>query len=160
MRWLEYDTSNCSIQRTLDFVGEKWVFLVLREAFNGVRRFDQIRDHVGMSDPVLADRLRKLVAAGILESSPYREIGRRVRNEYRLTPKGLALYPVLIALLQWGDTYAADPEGPSVLVTHKDCGEPVSAVIECAAGHRLHSARDSQSDPGPGAHPIESTEPH
>lgn len=152
MEWLEYDTDNCSIQRTLDVIGEKWTLLVLREAFNGVRRFDQIRDHVGVSDPVLSDRLRKLVAAGVLEASPYREPGRRTRHEYRLTEKGLDLYPVMIALLRWGDRYCAHPSGPSVLVTHRGCDEPVEAVVECASGHRLDSPKDARAVPGPGAH--------
>jgi DNA-binding HxlR family transcriptional regulator len=154
MQWLAYSTQNCSIQRTLDVIGEKWTILVLREAFNGVRRFDQIRDHVGMSDPVLADRLRKLVRAGVLEVSPYREPGRRTRQEYRLTKKGLELYPVMIALLRWGDRYCADPAGPSVLVTHRGCDEPVETVVECAAGHRLNSPRAGRAIPGPGAQPA------
>lgn len=159
MKWLDYDTDNCSIQATLEVIGEKWTLLVLREAFNGVRRFDQIRDHVGVSDPVLSDRIRKLVAAGVLEPSPYREPGRRTRNEYHLTEKGLDLYPAMIALLKWGDRYRARPEGPSVLVTHRGCGEPVAAVVECAAGHRLESARDGQAEPGPGAHRADGVDP-
>lgn len=154
MHWLEYDTDNCSIQRTLDVIGEKWTLLLLREAFNGVRRFDQIRGHVGISDPVLSDRLRKLVAAGVLEALPYREPGRRIRHEYRLTARGLDLYPVMIALLQWGDRYCADPDGPSVVVTHRGCNEPVSAVVACASGHKLDSPRDGRAVPGPGAHPT------
>ncbi|MEX5261549.1 winged helix-turn-helix transcriptional regulator [Kocuria sp. CPCC 205263] len=151
MRWLEMDTGNCSIQRTLTVIGEKWTILVLREVFNGVRRFDQIREHTGMSDAVLADRLRTLVAAGVLEAMPYREPGRRARYEYRLTAKGRDLHPVLIALLQWGDRYCADREGPAIVVAHEGCGEPVEAVVECAAGHRLASAADSYALPGPGA---------
>lgn len=151
MQWLEMDTGNCSIQRALSVVGEKWTIPVLREAFNGVRRFDQIRDHTGMSDAVLSDRLRTLVAAGVLEATPYREPGRRTRHEYRLTQKGLDLYPVIIALLQWGDRYCADPEGPAVIVAHQGCDEPVEAVVECAAGHHLASASNSYTAPGPGA---------
>lgn len=154
MEWLEYDTANCSIQRSLDVIGEKWTLLVLREAFNGVRRFDQIRDHVGISDPVLADRLRKLVAAGVLEPSSYREPGRRTRLEYRLTDKGLDLYPVLISLLTWGDRHCADSAGPSVLAAHRDCGERVEAVVTCTAGHRLDSPRQGTVLPGPGARPA------
>lgn len=154
MEWLEYDTENCSIQRTLDVIGEKWTILVLREAFNGVRRFDQIRDHVGVSDPVLADRLRKLVSAGALEATPYQEPGRRTRYEYRLTNKGLDLYPVMIALLRWGDRYCADSAGPSALVTHQGCDHPVEAVVECTAGHKLASPRHGRVTPGPGARPA------
>ena len=151
LQWLEYDTHNCSIQRTLEVIGEKWTILVLREAFNGVRRFDQIRNHVGVSDPILSDRLHKLVAQGVLEASPYREPGRRTRNEYRLTQKGRDLYPVMIALLRWGDRYQADSAGPSVEVTHRDCGAPVEAMVQCARGHRLDSATDGQVAAGPGA---------
>lgn len=154
MQWLDTATDNCSIQRTLDVIGEKWTILVLREAFNGVRRFDQIRDHTGVSDPVLSDRLRKLVAAGVLEASTYREPGRRARNEYRLTEKGLDLYPVMIALLGWGDAYCADTEGPAIEVSHRGCGERVEAVVVCAAGHTLASARDGASATGPGARAI------
>ncbi|WP_240372606.1 winged helix-turn-helix transcriptional regulator [Brevibacterium zhoupengii] len=153
MDWLEFDTAECSIQKTMDVIGEKWTVLILREAFNGVRRFDQIRDHVGVSDPVLSDRLRKLVAAGVLEVAPYREPGRRVRKEYRLTDKGLDLYPVMISLLRWGDKHgtgrdgAADTDGPPLEVVHRDCGEPVKAVVECAAGHPLSSPKEARTAP-------------
>lgn len=151
MHWLETDTDNCSIQRALSVIGEKWTILILREAFNGVRRFDQIRSHTGMSDSLLADRLRKLVAAGVLDAVPYQDPGRRPRNEYRLTEKGLDLYPVMIALLRWGDRYYMGPEGPALIVTHAGCGEPVEAVVECERGHRLASASEGRADPGPGA---------
>lgn len=151
MDWLEFDTAGCSIQKTLDVIGEKWTVLVLREAFNGVRRFDQIRDHVGVSDPVLSDRLRKLVTAGVLEVRPYREQGQRTRKEYRLTGKGLDLYPVMISLLKWGDEHCTGPEGPPLEVRHRDCGEPVSAVVECAAGHAISSPRDAVTSAGESA---------
>lgn len=81
-----------------------------------------------MSDSLLADRLRKLVAAGMLKAVPYQDPGRRPRNEYRLTEKGLDLYPVMSALLRWGDRYNADPEGPALIVVHAGCGKPVEAV--------------------------------
>lgn len=151
MEWLEFDTAECSIQKTLDVIGEKWTMLILREAFNGVRRFDQIRDHVGVSDPVLSDRLRKLVAAGVLESTPYREPGQRVRKEYRLTDKGLDLYPVMISLLRWGDEHCADTDGPPLEVLHRDCGQPIRAVVECAAGHTISSPREAVTSPTPAA---------
>ncbi|GAB3566545.1 winged helix-turn-helix transcriptional regulator [Spelaeicoccus albus] len=154
MDWLQYDTTACSIGRTLDVIGEKWTMLVLRELFNGVRRFDQIRDHVGVSDPVLSDRLRTLAAAEIVDAVPYREPGRRTRNEYRLTTKGFDLYPALIALLQWGDRYCAEPSGPPLRVTHRECDEPLEAVIECTAGHRIHSPREATARPGPGARSV------
>ncbi|MDN5806586.1 MAG: helix-turn-helix transcriptional regulator [Brevibacterium sp.] len=147
MDWLEFDTADCSIQKTLDVIGEKWTVLILREAFNGVRRFDQIRDHVGVSDPVLSDRLRKLVTAGVLAARPYREPGQRARKEYRLTDKGLDLYPVMISLLRWGDEHCGDTDGPPLEVLHRDCDEPVRAVVECAAGHTVSSPKEALTSP-------------
>lgn len=155
MQWLDYDTAQCSIQRTLELVGEKWTFLVLREAFNGVRRFDQIRDHVGLSDSILSNRLGKLVEGGLLTAEPYREQGQRTRSEYRLTAKAAELYPVIIGLLQWGDRHVPAPSGPAVVVTHRDCGEPVEAVVWCAAGHRLEGPSAGHAEPGPGARRLD-----
>ncbi|MGW7366229.1 winged helix-turn-helix transcriptional regulator [Streptomyces sp. NPDC054841] len=142
MEWLELSTENCSVQRTLDLVGEKWALLIVRDAAQGIRRFDQFRRHVGLSEAVLADRLRKLVAAGILRITPYREPGSRTRNEYVLTPKGWDLWPVLIALMQWGDMYAADPQGPPVTMHHADCGAPIHLTVACSEGHHDLTSRD------------------
>lgn len=150
MRWLDYETGNCSVQRTLEIIGEKWTILVLREVFNGVRRFDQIRDHTGMSDAVLSARLRRLTSEGILLAATYREPGQRSRKEYRLTEKGLDLHPVLIALLQWGDRHRSDPAGPAVVFSHRGCAAPVRAVVQCARGHAV-TASETASAPGPGA---------
>jgi DNA-binding HxlR family transcriptional regulator len=130
---LEVDTENCSIRRALDVVGEKWTLLILRDAVNGVRRFDAFHRHVGLSQAVLADRLRKPVASGILRSTPYQEPGSRTRHEYRMTRKGWDLWPILVALMQWGDAYAAGPDGPPLRLRHKDCGAPVRAAVVCCA---------------------------
>ncbi|MCD2263752.1 helix-turn-helix transcriptional regulator [Dietzia aurantiaca] len=151
MDWLSYDSAVCSIRRTLDVVGERWSLLILREAFNGVRRFDQMRDHLGVSDAVLSARLRRLVEAGVLEAVPYQEPGSRTRNEYRLTSRGHDLYPVMIALLNWGDEHRAGSDGPPLEVVHDGCGEPARVEVRCAAGHVLDSARESRVSPGPGA---------
>ncbi|MFJ9723834.1 winged helix-turn-helix transcriptional regulator [Streptomyces sp. NPDC101209] len=151
MKWLEMSTENCPVQRTLDLVGEKWTLLLLRDAFNGVRRFDDFRRHVGLSEAVLADRLRKLVAAGVLRTVPYQEQGSRTRNEYRLTPKGRDLWPVLVALRQWGETYVGDPEGPTLDIRHRECGTPVRVVVECPQEHTPLSPTEVTVTPGPGA---------
>ncbi|HEY5856962.1 MAG TPA: helix-turn-helix domain-containing protein [Aldersonia sp.] len=153
MEWLDTSTENCSVQRTLDVIGEKWSLLVLREAFNGVRRFEDMRRHLGVSESVLADRLRTLVAAGVLRTVPYRAPGQRARSEYRLTAKGLDLYPVLIALLQWGDRYCADGP-PSLLVTDRETGAPVEAVVRPLGSERVLTARDTVARVGPGARPA------
>ncbi|MFF3346492.1 winged helix-turn-helix transcriptional regulator [Streptomyces sp. NPDC002779] len=151
MEWLDVSTENCPVQCTLDLVGEKWTLLILRDAANGVRRFDDFRRHIGLSEAVLSDRLRKLTAAGILTTVPYREPGSRSRNAYRLTRKGWDLWPVLVALRQWGETYAPDPQGPVLDLRHADCGAPVRVVVECAEEHAALSPREVSAKPGPGA---------
>jgi len=151
---LDYDTENCTIGAALAIVGEKWTFLVFREAFNGVRRFDDIRRRTGAPRQILSDRLARLVAQDLLRKVPYREAGQRARSEYRLTEKGLALYPLIVALLEWGDTYAVSAEGPLVELTHRGCGAPVALHLRCAEGHDVASARDVTPVPGPGARMI------
>lgn len=151
---LDYDTANCTIGAALAVLGEKWTFLVLREAFNGVRRFEDMQRRIGAPRQVLSERLALLVSEGILTRVPYRDPGQRARSEYWLTDKGLDLFPVLAALLAWGDKYAAAADGPPVVLTHRDCGAPVSLQVQCAAGHTLGSARESSPVPGPGARRI------
>ena len=146
-----YDLAHCSIARTLELVGEKWTLLVLREVFNGVRRFDDLHKRIGAPRQVLSQRLGRLVSVGLLHRRPYREPGQRTRYEYRLTEAGLDLYPILVALLHWGDTHRPQPEGPALVLTHRDCGEPIGLALRCAAGHDLASAREVRPRPGPGA---------
>ena len=151
---LDYDSANCAIGAAVGILGERPAFLVLREAFNGVRRFEDMQRHTGMPRQVLSQRLSRLVAEGLLSKVPYRESGQRGRDEYRLTDKGLDLYPVLVGLMEWGDRHAAGPSGPPVLLRHRDCGEPVRLQMSCAAGHVLQSAREVTPVPGPGARKI------
>jgi DNA-binding HxlR family transcriptional regulator len=151
---MDYDSANCAIGAAVGILGERSTFLVLREAFNGVRRFDDMQHRTGMPRQVLSQRLARLVAEGLLRKVPYREGGQRSRTEYRLTEKGLDLHPVLVALMEWGDRYEIGTEGPQVLLRHRDCGEPVALRMSCAAGHVLESARDVTPVPGPGARKI------
>jgi DNA-binding HxlR family transcriptional regulator len=151
---MDYDSANCAIGAAVGILGERSTFLVLREAFNGVRRFDDMQHRTGMPRQVLSQRLARLVAEGLLRKVPYRESGQRSRTEYRLTEKGLDLYPVLVALMEWGDRYEIGTDGPQVLLRHRDCGEPVALQMSCAAGHVLESARDVTPVPGPGARRI------
>src|SRR5260221_8998910 len=151
---LDYDTENCTIGAALAIVGEKWTFLVLREASNGVRRFDDIRRRTEAPRQILSDRLARLVGQDLLRKVPYREAGQRARSEYRLTEKGLALYPPIVALLEGGNTYAVSPQRPLVELTHRDCGGPVQLQVRCAEGHLVGSARDVTPVPGPGARMI------
>jgi DNA-binding HxlR family transcriptional regulator len=151
---IDFDTANCNIAAALEVVGEKWTFLVLREAFNGIRRFEDMQRRTGAPRQVLSSRLARLVAEGILRKAPYQESGQRSRHEYRLTEKGIELYPVIAALLAWGDKYAAAPGGPAVELTHRDCGAPVFLQLACSQGHLLGSARDVTPVPGPGARRV------
>jgi DNA-binding HxlR family transcriptional regulator len=148
---VDYDTADCTIGATVALIGEKWTFLVLREAFNGVRRFDDMQRRTQAPRQVLSDRLSRLVREGMLRRVPYQEAGQRSRHEYRLTEKGLGLFPVLVALMEWGDRYAAPPSGPPLALTHRDCGEPVRLQLACSAGHVLASPREVTPVPGPGA---------
>jgi DNA-binding HxlR family transcriptional regulator len=147
---VRYLPEECSIGRTLALIGERWTMLVLREAFRGVRRFDDIRDNTGAPRQVLSARLAVLVEHGVLRREPYQVLGQRARHEYRLTRKGMDLYPVLVSIMQWGDRYLADPSGPPVRLTHAGCGAPVGVTMRCADGHLLESARE--------VHPIERSE--
>jgi len=149
-----YSAENCSVARTLAVVGEKWTLLVLREAFYGVRRFDDFQTNLGIARNVLAVRLSTLVEHDVLRRATYQEPGSRSRHEYRLTDKGRDLFAAFVALLHWGDTYLADSAGPAVVVQHDNCDEPVRAVLECAAGHHPLTAHDTHPVPGPGARHI------
>jgi DNA-binding HxlR family transcriptional regulator len=151
---LDYDSANCAIGATVGLIGERPTFLVLREAFNGVRRFADMQRRTGIPRQVLSDRLARLVEEGLLRKVPYQESGQRVRYEYRLTDKGLDLYPVLVALMEWGDRHAVGAAGPQVLLQHRDCGEPVHLQLACDAGHVLGSAREVTPVPGPGARKV------
>ena len=149
-----WTADDCMIARALEVIPTRSAFLILREAFYGTTRFDEFAERVGISEPITAARLRELVDEGLLEREDYREPGQRTRQRYRLTEKGADLFPVLVALMQWGDRYEVGPDGPPVLLRHRDCGEPVQLQLSCRAGHVLESARDVTPVPGPGARKI------
>lgn len=148
--WRDIDTELCAIHRTLAVIGEKWTILVIRDAANGVRRFDDFRRHVGLSEAVLSERLKRLVAEGIFETREYQEPGQRRRNEYRLTAKGWDLFPVLIALMQWGDQHTIEPGAQASVVEHAECGHPVRAEVRCSHDGARLGPRDTRLVPGPG----------
>ena len=144
-----YDGQTCSIARTLEVIGERWTLLILRDAFLGVRRFDDFQRGLGIARNVLNVRLQRLVDAGVLELRPYQE--RPVRYEYRLTQRGLDLWPGLVALMQWGDTNLAGDHGPPLLLEHKGCGGPMTDRRTCGACDAALGVRDVRVLPGPGA---------
>src|SRR5579875_2811597 len=112
---------HCPIARTFETVGTKSALVILREAFYGATRFEEFVERTGMSEPVVAARLRELSDEGLLEKVPYQEPGQRTRNGYRLTEKGGELFP----------------DGARVTVTHAGCGSPVHAVLQCESGHAV-----------------------
>jgi DNA-binding HxlR family transcriptional regulator len=148
---LNYDLTNCSIARTVEILGERWTFLVLREIWFGVGRFSDLQDVLGIARNLLTERLRMLVAEGVLATEPYKEPGDRVRHRYVLTDKGKEVLPVLIALREWGDRYLTGPEGPPTNLRHKSCGNDVFLQLRCAGGHDVAHADEVEPVAGPGA---------
>jgi DNA-binding HxlR family transcriptional regulator len=120
---------HCSIARSMEVIGDGWTALILRDVSCGITRFEQLTEDLGVSRKTLAARLDRLVADGILERRPYSE--HPPRHDYLLTDKGRDLQPVLLALMAWGDRWAAGPKGPPALVRHEACGQHVGAVVAC-----------------------------
>ncbi|MGF7236907.1 MAG: winged helix-turn-helix transcriptional regulator [Frankia sp.] len=129
MEWTSVDLDNCPIVKTLNVVGSRWTLVILREVFNGVRRFEDFQRHLGIAPSVLSQRLRDMTEKGLLRREPYREEGDRERHEYYPTDKAWDLYPVVVGLMQWGDRYLGDGEGPPVQLIDSDTGKPVIAAI-------------------------------
>jgi DNA-binding HxlR family transcriptional regulator len=144
----EYQGQNCSIARALEIVGERWTLLIIRDAFLGLRRFDQFQESLGIARNVLTDRLNWLVGEGIFERVRYSE--RPIRHEYQLTPKGRDLLLPLTAFRQWGDQYLS--EKPPTLLRRKIDSTPVVAALVPTGSGALR-AEQVELVPGPGATP-------
>jgi DNA-binding HxlR family transcriptional regulator len=141
--------SACSIERTLEAIGDRWTLLILRDSFRGVRRFEDLQRDLGIARNILADRLQKLVDRGILTRTPYSS--RPPRYEYRLTPKGVDLSPALVALMHWGDKWLAEDGQPPLVLTHKHCGAPLDQSFICWSCDETVTPAGIGSRPGPGA---------
>src|ERR1043165_7770901 len=137
--------ADCSIAGTLEIIGDRWTILILRDAFRGVRRFDEIQQDLGIARNVLTDRLTKLVDHGVLEKRQYQD--RPARYEYRLTPKGGDLSPALVALMRWGDKPLAGDDVPTVLV-HDACGHPLDQTFICWTCDTTVQPTEIKSKPG------------
>jgi DNA-binding HxlR family transcriptional regulator len=140
-----FATQPCSIARTLDVVGDWWTLLVLRDVFRGAHRFDELKSGLGIATNVLTARLKRLTDAGILERRAYQE--HPPRFDYELTEKGRDLYPVLIALLQWGDRYLRGAEAPPRVLVHDTCGQATQAAFTCPHCRTEVSARNARTVP-------------
>jgi len=142
---------DCSIQRTLDLVGDRWTLLIIRDLFRGVRRFSAIQKDLGIAKNLLTDRLATLVDSEIVERVPYQE--RPLRYEYRLTAKGRALSPALVALMRWGDEWCSDGMAPTELV-HDLCDTRLELQPWCTTCNAPVSPTHIASRPGPGHHAV------
>jgi DNA-binding HxlR family transcriptional regulator len=145
----DYRNQACSIARALEVVGERWTILILRNIALGIHRFDNQQRQLGVARNVLAARLERLVEEQILERRPYGE--RPVRHEYHFTEKGRALWPVLVELMAWGDSYTPARGGPPRILRHRDCGGVVGRHSRCDRCGALLEYEDVFSEPGPGA---------
>jgi DNA-binding HxlR family transcriptional regulator len=143
----DYSDENCSIARALELIGERWSILILRDAFMGTHRFDEFQRRLGIARNVLQSRLERLVDAGIMRRVRYQE--RPERFEYRLTRKGVDLWPVLVALLNWGDRHAAS-QGPPIVLEHAGCGGAVDDRRRCVSCGADLEAWDVVPRQGPG----------
>jgi DNA-binding HxlR family transcriptional regulator len=144
----DYPGQICSIAKSLEVVGERWTLLIVRDVMTGHRRFGELQRSLGVARNVLSSRLQRLVEEDILERRAYQE--NPPRHEYFLTEKGLDLWPALIALLAWGDRHSPQPEGPPMLIVHKECGGEVSDRGICERCGETLTARDARQVPGPG----------
>ena len=150
----EHRFQNDSVQRALEIFGDRWTFLILREAFFGVRRYGELARNLGLSRTILSDRLRTLVEYGIFERRLYQE--QPQRHEYVLTDAGRDLYPAIVCVMQWGDRYLAGPEGPPLTLRHS-CGHDAAPRLICGHCSAELRAEDVSPEPGPGAGDEESS---
>jgi DNA-binding HxlR family transcriptional regulator len=149
MKWDTLEEEQCSVARTVAVIGDRWTLLILRECFLRIRRFEEFQSRLGITRHLLSERLKKLVRFGVLRRAPYQESP--VRYEYILTQRGLDLYPIVMAIVHWGDTHMVDERGRPVIHEHKNCGKMFDPVMVCSeCGEPLH-AKQVHVHSGPGA---------
>lgn len=142
-----FSTMACSIARTAGVVADPWALLVLRDLFLGLNRYEELRRDLGVATNVLADRLDRLMEAGLISRHEYQQAP--VRHEYGLTESGRDLYGVIVALMAWGDRHVA-PDGPPMVLTHATCGHRTTPTVVCdRCGDEL-TDHDVAFGPGPG----------
>lgn len=140
MKWNELAAEPCSIARSVAVIGDRWTLMLLRDCFLGVRRFEAFEQRLGISRSIIADRLKMLTDEGVLRKEAYQD--HPVRHEYRLTDKGLALHPVVMAIVHWGDVHYAGAQGPPLIHRHRACGCDFTPVQTCSECGETVTARD------------------
>jgi len=138
-----------SVGAAANLLGDRWTFLILREAFFGARRFNEFAENLGVSRNILSRRLKLLVSQGIFEERPYGPS--KIRNEYRLALAGRDIFPIVVALLQWGDKYLVGSRGPSIVLKHTPCGNDADPLLICRACQAPIEVGEILPTPGPGA---------
>jgi len=149
MRWEEIDSQTCSMAKALAIFGDRWTLLIIRDAFRKIRRFSDFQKSLGINRHRLSDRLNRLVEAGILDKRVSEDGG--PHKAYRLTEKGIDLYPVLLAVAQWGDKWECEEDGAPVVFQHRQCGKQTSPRYVCSECDEVIDARSIIPMPGPGA---------
>lgn len=149
MQWNELEDQACSVARTLSVIGDRWTLLILRDCFLRVRRFDDFQARLGIGRPILADRLRILLDAFVLTKVAYQT--NPTRYEYRLTPKGLDLYPVVMSIVHWGDVHMGGKKGRPLLHHHTICNHQFDPVMVCSECQGALDPREVRIFAGPGA---------
>lgn len=129
MKWDEVSSEQCSVARVSAVLGDRWTLLILSECFLGVRRFDSFQERLQIPRTTLSTRLQRLEDHGVLKRERYQRSPDRY--EYRLTAKGIDLYPVLSTIVSWGDQYYSDEAGPPIIRTHRGCGQDIQPVLSC-----------------------------
>lgn len=146
MKWDNLDTEPCPVARTVAVIGDRWTLLLLRDCFLGVRRFEAFQRRLAISRTIIADRLNALVEEGLLRREPYQDAP--VRHEYRLTAKGLSLYPVLMSMASWGNAHSGMPAQARLRFRHKRCGAQCKPALVCDACGEPLDAREVEAHAG------------
>lgn len=149
MKWENINQQVCSISRSLAIIGDRWTFLIIRDLFIGVHRFNQLQSSSGINKHRLSDRLNRLVETGIVKKVRYSEHSNRY--EYYLTEKGLDLYPVLMAMIEWGDRWEVDSDGVPLTIHHKVCDHQVNVQVRCDPCDQEVDPFSVEVKPGPGS---------
>ena len=148
----DYPTQYCPVASTLEVIGERWTVLIIRDIFLGIRRFEDLQRDLGVARNVLQVRLERLVEEGILVKRPYQE--RPLRSEYRLTEKGADLWPVLVAMLQWGDRHALEGGERPMILQHRGCGGELDDRRRCLSLRRRRDGHRGRGHPHRAPPPV------
>ncbi|HEX4189215.1 MAG TPA: helix-turn-helix domain-containing protein [Solirubrobacteraceae bacterium] len=144
-----------SVGGTLELLGERWTMMILREAFFGVRRYGELARNLEIPRPTLSLRLRRLVDAGVLDRVLYS--AEPERHEYTLTHAGRDLFPAVIALMRWGDTYLAGPRGAPIVLRHERCGKRTRPRLTCGECGEELTTRNVTPERGHGFRDLPAT---